>query len=161
MKHLLFSILIFANINLYANFLNNLTKEEQSAFKFVKDTLKNPNLDFEANEFFKNVNTDFMKIEYNEDFIIKFFNDLGKEKTKTYLNTLYKTLNLPKIKNEKDFQDIIRVVVYFTIYKQLRPKTKEFYDNSLLLFNLVNSLAEQDNIFSGIFMIIILLQSMF
>ncbi|MGF7102156.1 hypothetical protein [Borreliella kurtenbachii] len=40
MKHLLFSLLIFTNINLFANFLNNLTKEEQLALENIKRFFK-------------------------------------------------------------------------------------------------------------------------
>ncbi|WP_418905403.1 hypothetical protein [Borreliella turdi] len=56
MKYLLFNILIFANINLYVNFLNNLTPKEYPGFKFIKNTLKtDKDLNFGKNDFFKKI----------------------------------------------------------------------------------------------------------
>ncbi|AEL19276.1 hypothetical protein BbiDN127_O0028 (plasmid) [Borreliella bissettiae DN127] len=173
MKYLLFSLLIFTNINLFANFLNNLTKEEQSTlenikrfFKEGKNLLKNPT----NNNFDKILIGHYTKIEYNEEQINKLFIELGEQKTKIYLNTINKFMANPSkgknIQDEKRYQtlqNILILAILSNIYKQLRPKTDEFFDNTLLLINISHEIIKNSNasIFDDIFYTMLLLHASF
>ncbi|MBB6213889.1 hypothetical protein HNP67_001384 [Borreliella californiensis] len=148
-----------------------MTKEEQSTlenvkrfFKEGKNQLKNP----------KNSNLDkilighYTKIEYNEEQINKLFIELGEQKTKMYLNTINKVMaNLSKEKNIQDqkryqaLQNILILAILSNIYKQLRPKTDEFFDNTLLLINFSHEIIKNSNasIFDDIFYTLLLLHA--
>ncbi|WP_418905917.1 hypothetical protein [Borreliella carolinensis] len=173
MKYILYSLLIFTNINLFANFLNNLTKEEKSVlenikrvFKEGKNLLKNPTINNPDKLFIDH----YIKIEYNEEQFNKLFIDLGEQKTKIYLNAINKVMANPlkgkNIQDEKKYQTLQNIsilAILSNIYKQLRPKTDEFFDNTLLLINFSHEIIKNLNasIFDDIFYTMLLLHASF